>query len=139
MNVTVTNGSSNYATIERTLDGEVFAVVLPNSSVTVDVPRYYDVAVRGADLTFFSETPFDANVDQRLYMLPSGPVVSLGAASEVPSSFVLPIVGSVTLPSWALLSPEAAVFFLGFAFACGVRLFRSGNRWFKRVGEDTNQ
>lgn len=57
----------------------------------------------------------------------------------MPSSITVPVIGEVALPAWALSTPEAAVFFIGFALACGVRLVRAGNRWFKRVGEDTNQ
>lgn len=43
---------------------------------------------------------------------------------------------TVTLPLWAT-SDEATAFFYGFAVMAGVRLFRVGLRWVRRIASDS--
>ena len=40
------------------------------------------------------------------------------------------------MPAWAS-TDEAKCWFLGFAMGATVRIFRSGLKWLKRVGDDT--
>jgi len=51
----------------------------------------------------------------------------------IATTLEVPVIGEVTLPDWALVSPEMAVFFAGFATASGIALFRAGLRWWKRA------
>jgi len=54
------------------------------------------------------------------------------AEAQPPATIELPGVGEVTLPDWALMSIDAAAFFLGFACMSGVVLVRYCLRWFRR-------
>jgi len=53
----------------------------------------------------------------------------------IATTYDIPVIGEVTTPDWALVSPEMAVFFLGFATALGIRLLRACLRWFKRSAD----
>jgi len=86
-----------------------------------------------SDWTFNQGWSFNGN-----YITTEGPALEwmIGYNYDtysIPTVITLPGVGEVTLPQWAVATPEIAVFFLGFCTAAGIALVRAGLRWFKRA------
>jgi len=80
-------------------------------------------ALPRATLVEFSYIPSPSS-STSIWELPSG---------LVDATIVVPGLGEVGLPDWALSNPAMACFFFGFATGAGVIFVRAGLRWFKRA------
>jgi len=139
------NASTDWAlVVSDYTTGLTVCVVLPGASVFTDCPQAFntqgwDVATMNPQGSPSYQTLGNVEDGFTSIFVMGGDhyVNSFGSFFGIPSTLEVPVIGEVTLPDWALVGPEAAVFFLGFATVGGIRIFKAALRWFKRSSATT--
>lgn len=123
------------------VDSDYYAkFILPYQSAEVDVEEgAYVIQVLDGNLTFIANVYYSTAHVQHVILCADGNTRTGGVDyTGVPSTLAVPVIGTVTVPSWAVGNADAAAFFFGFSFAAAICLFRACLRWFRRVGADTS-
>lgn len=132
MKLHIINFSSHYLRIEDDSDG-LLGICLPGRDLVVDSTEDFAVfVVSTGSVAVESFTPSMATGNVWVYDAAENLAAVGTLETGVPSTYDVPAIGTVAVPSWAA-TPELALFFAGVATAAGVKLVRAGLRWFKRA------
>jgi len=129
---------SDYPVALCTDESVPYGYVQPHETTYLELPGSGD-----GDFVFYDTTltavltvPITYGTAVEIAVLPDGTGYNYVVQyTGIATTYDIPVIGEVTTPDWALVSPEMTVFFLGFATAVGIRLFRACLRWFRKASD----